>query len=125
MTSQPRLGNSWSRAPVVVRAVLAGLLIALLAANVWPLLLFNLPVPVAAAAELIFLSLYVLWASGRGYPRSNRIARRAAFRTNPLSLARMAWGLGAAACFAIAVHTAIVVLFRLVPFPRDVFRRGY
>jgi membrane protease YdiL (CAAX protease family) len=105
--------------------VFSGLLIALLAANVWPLLLFNLPVPVAAAAEAAFLSLYVWWASGGGYPGSSRIARRAAFRSNALSLSQMAWGLAAALCFAIAVHSAIVVLFRLIPFPREAFRRGY
>ena len=45
--------------PVAIKAVIVGLLIALIPANVWPIFLFKLPVPVAAIAEIIFLSLYI------------------------------------------------------------------
>ena len=35
------------------------------------------------------------------------------------------WGLGAAIFFAATIHAAIVLLFRLVPFPVAAFRQGY
>jgi hypothetical protein len=55
-------GSLWSRLPVVARAVVVGILVGMIAANVWPLLLLKLGMPTAAVAELLFLSLYVGWA---------------------------------------------------------------
>ena len=54
----------WSKLPVSLRAILSGLLVALVAANVWPILLLSLSVPVAAVVEMVFLGLYLWWASG-------------------------------------------------------------
>ena len=51
---------------IFVRAILSGLLIALIAANVWALLVRTLGVPIAAVGEAIFLALYVWWSSGGG-----------------------------------------------------------
>lgn len=125
MSTEARSSGIWFRLPVTLQAIVSGLLVGMIAANVWPVLLHRTSVPVAAVAELVFLALYVWWASGRGFPRSTRAARHAAFRATALSPARWAWGLGAAVCFAITVHAAIVLLFRLVPFPLAAFRRGY
>jgi membrane protease YdiL (CAAX protease family) len=114
-----------NKLPVWLRAVIAGLLVGLLAANVWLPLLLGLAVPVAATVEVIFLALYVWWASGGGPPRATQAARRTAFRSVALSPAQWAWGLVAALSFAATVHAAIVLLFRFVPFPIAEFRRGY
>ena len=69
MTTQDRALNPWTKLPISLRAIISGLLIALAAANVWPLLLLNLGVPLAAFAEAIFLALYLWWAGGGGPPR--------------------------------------------------------
>ena len=111
--------------PVALRAVIAGLLVALVAANVWPVLLLNLGVPLGASAELSFLGLYVWWARGGGPPRRTRGARSVAFRSGGLSTARWLWGLGAALSFAVTVHVSSALLFRFTPFPIEDFRRGY
>ncbi len=100
-------------------------MIALIPANVWPLLLVNLGAPLAAIAEIIFLALYVWWASGGGSPRTTQAARATAFRRGSLSATQWWWGAIAAIFFAATVHAAIVVLFRLVPFPTAAFRQGY
>lgn len=113
------------RVPVIVRAVGVGLVIGLVAANVWPLLLLKLGMPVAAAAEALFLALYVWWAAGGGPPKRWRTARAGNFRVRALSGAEWFWGLVAAVFFAATVHAAMVVLFRLVPFPAEAFHRGY
>jgi membrane protease YdiL (CAAX protease family) len=109
----------------VLRAILAGLSIALVAANVWPFLLRSLGVPLAAIIETMFLALYVWWAGGGGPPLGTRGTRRIAFRVGALSPAQWTWGVIAALAFAASVHAAIVLLFRFVPFPIVTFRQGY
>jgi hypothetical protein len=63
-------GGIWSRLPVLGRAVVIGIVVGLIVANVWPLLLLKLGMPVAAGAEALFLTAYVWWVSGRGPPSS-------------------------------------------------------
>src|SRR6202040_1392492 len=93
--------------------------------NVWPLLLLSFGVPVAASAEVVFLALYIWWASGGGPPHRTRAARGRAFRSARLSAAQCFWGVIGALFFAATIHAAIVLLFRVVPFPAAAFRRGY
>jgi len=109
----------------VLRAVVGGLLIGMIAANIWPIFLLKLGMPAAAAAEVLFLSLYVWWASGGGPPRSLQGVRAEYFRTRSLSGAQWLWGMVAAVSFAATVHAALVLLFRFVPFPADAFHHGY
>jgi membrane protease YdiL (CAAX protease family) len=113
------------KVPVSLRAIVAGLLIALPAANVWPLLVRNLSVPLAATIEAIFLALYITWASGSGPPRTSQTSRAVAFRRARLSSRQWLWGVIAALSFAATIHSAIVLLFRFVPFPMAAFRQGY
>lgn len=115
----------WSKLPVSVRAILSGLLIALVAANVWPILLLSLSVPLAALVEIVFLGLYVWWTTGGGPPRRTRDWRQKSFRYGPLSRERWLWGIIGAIFFAVVVHASIVLLFRCVEFPLAAFRRGY
>ena len=125
MTAPAGLRGRWETLPASLRAIIAGLLIALIAANVWPPLLLRLGVPLASIVEVVFLGLYVWWAGGGGAPQSTRAARSIAFRKGALSPGQWFWGLIAALSLAAAVHAAIVLLFRLVPFPTEAFRRGY
>jgi membrane protease YdiL (CAAX protease family) len=119
------LSGTWAKLPISLRAILAGLLIALPAANVWPLLLLNLGALFASIAEAMFLALYIWWAAGGGPPRASQTSRATAFRRGTLSAAQWLWGMIAALCFALTIHASIVLLFRFVPFPVAEFRRGY
>ena len=125
MLMPDRAPNLWTKRPIALRAILAGIVIGLSAANVWPLLLVSLGVPLASIAEAIFLAPYIWWASGGGPPRSAQAARAAAFRRGSLSSAQWLWGVIAALFFAATVHASIVLLFRLVSFPMAAFRHGY
>ena len=125
MTTSDPGPKLWARLPLSLRAIISGLLIALVAANVWPLLLLNLGALLAALAEATFLAFYVWWCGGGGPPRTMQSSRAVAFRPGALSPGQWAWGLLAALFFATTVHASIVVLFRLVPFPAELFRRGY
>lgn len=125
MTEEVPASGPWARLPVIVRAVITGVLIGLVAANVWPPLLFKLGMPLAAGAEALFLVAYIWWARGGGPPKSLKAVRADSFRSSPLTGAQWFWGSIAAVSFAATIHAAIVVLFRLVPFPAAAFHAGY
>jgi membrane protease YdiL (CAAX protease family) len=114
-----------NRIPVIVRAVLVGILVGMIAANVWPILLLKIGMPIAVLVELVFLLLYVCWAAGRGPPARLKAVRADYFRARAISRAQWCWGVIAAVSFAVTVHAALVVLFRIVPFPAEAFHHGY
>jgi membrane protease YdiL (CAAX protease family) len=118
-------GHARFRVPRIAQAVGSGLVVGLTAANVWPLLLVGFGMPVAGILEAGFLALYFWWASGHGFPASLKQARRDAFRATQLTRAQWLFGVAAALVFALTVHAALVVLFRLVPFPAALFHRDY
>jgi membrane protease YdiL (CAAX protease family) len=115
----------WGRVPVIIRAVIGGILIGMIAANVWPILLLALGTPVAALAEIAFLALYTWWAAGGGAPARFKALRADYFRAGSLSRSQWLWGILAAFSFAASIHAAIALLFRLVPFPAAAFHQGY
>jgi membrane protease YdiL (CAAX protease family) len=121
----PPIRSYWNRLPVLPRAIVSGLLVALVAANVWPLLLVNLGVPLATITEAAFLALYTWWAGGAGPPGTTQTARAMWFRRGALLRRQWVWGLIAAVFFAVTVHAAVVLLFRFVTFPTAAFRSGY
>ena len=125
MTAQRGLRSRWATLPVSLRAVITGILVALIPANVWPVLLLSLGVPLAATVEVFFLGLYVWWARGGGPPQRTHAARSVAFRSGALSPAQWFWGLLGGLSFAVTIHAAIVLLFRFTPFPIEAFRHGY
>jgi membrane protease YdiL (CAAX protease family) len=83
MAAQRRLGSRWATLPVSVRAIITGVFVAFIAANVWPALLLSLGVPLAATVELVFLGLYVWWAGGGGPPQRTHAAIVLLFRFTP------------------------------------------
>lgn len=116
---------SLARIPTSLQAIVAGFFVAAIAANVWLLFLQNLSVLPASVAEVFFLALFLWWARGGGPPQAVRRARSKAFRNAQLTSRQWLWGLIAAFFFAVTVHAAIVLLFRLVPYPVEEFRHGY
>jgi membrane protease YdiL (CAAX protease family) len=115
----------WADFTASLRAIASGLFVAIIALNVWPLLLVSFPVLLASLAEAVFLLFLVRWTRGGGPPRSRSLARATLFRSVTLSPRQWVWGLCAALFIAVTVHAAIVLLFRFVPFPVAMFRNGY
>jgi membrane protease YdiL (CAAX protease family) len=113
------------RVAPVIGAIVLGTVIAMVAANVWPVLLLGLGVPVAAAIETVFLAAYVYWMAGGGPPQKLRAFRAECFRVRAMTSREWLWGLAAAVCFAVTVHASLVLLFRFLPFPAEAFHRGY
>ena len=125
MATQPHARTPWAKLPTSIRAILSGFLLALVATNVWPLLLLNLSVPLATITEAIFLALFLYWTAGGGPPRTTQAPRANSFRRTTLSPNQWLWAVLAAVFFAATIHASIVLLFRLMPFPTTAFRHGY
>jgi membrane protease YdiL (CAAX protease family) len=125
MKDHSRTPFSWIRLPAAMRAILVGLLITVIAANVWLLLVLNIGVLPAAVAEVLFLALFLWWAHGGGPPLAARAARAYAFRGVSLTSRQWLWSVVAALLFAVTIHACIVLLFRFVPYPAAAFRHGY
>src|SRR5258708_36029693 len=87
------------RVRIVIRAVIVGLLVGMIAANIWPLLLLSLGMPVPASAEIVFLALYVWWVPAGGPPSSLRAVRVETLRLLALSAAPSTWGIDDALSF--------------------------
>ncbi len=113
------------RVASVLGAILLGIAIAMVAANVWPVLLLTLGAPTAVGIEILFLGAFLFWTSGGGPPRKWQAFRAECFRVRSLSARDWSWGLIAAVSFAASIHAAIVLLFRFVPYPAEAFHRGY
>lgn len=110
----------WNRIPLVIRAILVGLLVAEVGIAVWGALLATAP-PIALVATPALLVLYWLFFSGRIFWPTTMETRRENFRAVSLSPAIWTWGLGAAALFVVALESSIFTLFRLIPYPAEQF----
>jgi membrane protease YdiL (CAAX protease family) len=115
----------WTKLPTALRAVVTGLVVFAVSANVWLLLLLNLNTALAAALEVVFLGLVIWWSHGGGPPKAAQVFREKVFRRTRLTSAQWIWGIIAAVFFAATVHSSIVLLFRFMPYPAAAFRRDY
>jgi hypothetical protein len=62
----------WGRVPVIIRAVIGGILVGMIAANIWPIFLVAFGMPVAAGAEITFLALTYGGLQAAALPRVSR-----------------------------------------------------
>jgi len=124
MTHQEPRPGVWARLPVTPKAIVGGLLVGMIAANVWPVLLLTLGAPSAAVIEVVLLGLYFWWFTGAA-SGPWRAQRRELGRGVRLSGLQWGWGLLAAVCFPVTVWSAMVLLFRIIPYPAADFHKGY
>lgn len=117
------LHRAWEKIPVVVRAVVVGLLV-LVAGNFLPqgLIAANVgspAVPWSAAAIAVYLWLYWQYVNGRGWPRSTSAARRQGLRAVPLPARLWRWSLTAGALGIAALTALTYALAHVMPLGLD------
>jgi len=119
------LSGLWRRVPVVIRAIITGLLVAEVGIMTWMASLMLLPgiwpLVVMGGALVAFC---VYW-SGKGWPKATREARRERFRGLKLPRAVWIWSLSAAMLFVVVWQSSLVLTFRLVEFPAERFDQGF
>jgi membrane protease YdiL (CAAX protease family) len=111
----------WNRVPLVLRALIVGLVVMGLGVQVWNGLVvgalrYELPLVPLLTMPLL-LVVYWLFFSGSLVWSATKPARREAFRATSLSRATWLWGLAGAGLFVVAFHASVFTLFRLVPYP--------
>ena len=115
----------WHRVPVLIRALVVGLLVSTIGSLGWPLIAALLPAPWSLVVMGGLLWLYWKFFSGSWWPRSTAQARRKCFRAVRLPASVWRWSLLAALLFVVVVQSAFVVTFRLIEYPAARFTEEY
>jgi membrane protease YdiL (CAAX protease family) len=124
-SSRSALIRLWQRIPVLIQAVVVGLLVSTIGALGWPLIASLVPAPWSIILMGGLLWLYWKYFSGSWWPRSTAEARRNRFRAVRRPAAVWKWSMVAALLFVVAAQSAFVVTFRLIEYPADRFIEEY
>lgn len=120
------LPGFWRRLPVLIRAVVIGLVaFAIVGSVVWGLVLALVPPPWSIVAMIIVLLLYWHYVRGAWWPQSTAALRTECTRRTALARSVWVWGIVAALAGAVLLQAALVVTFRLVEFPADAWALPY
>ena len=123
--SESGIVRFWRRVPVVVRAIVLGFLVTEIGIMAWMGALAFVPGIGSLVAMGGVLWLYCKYFSGSWWPKATAEARRHSFRAIKLSGAVWRWGLVAAVLFVVAAQSALVLTFRVIEFPAELFAQEY
>ena len=126
-TTQPQisgLAKVWQRTPVLLKAILMTFFIGIVGANVIGVIYNALSPPVSLIAILAYLFLYWKFFSGSWGPKKTAETRKKYFRAGSLSPRLWKWSLLLAGVFVLVFQSSLVVTFRLIEFPADLFDQG-
>jgi membrane protease YdiL (CAAX protease family) len=116
----------WQRIPVVIRAIAVGFFVFEIGVVAWVVIVAPLvPAPWSILVMGGVLWLYCKYCSGSWWPKTTVETRRNAFRDVKLSAKVWKWSLLAVTFFVIVVQSGLVVTFRIVEFPAEVFTAEY
>ena len=127
-TTQPQisgLAKVWQRTPVLLKAILMIALVGIVGANGIGVISVLLPGPLSLIAMLAYLFLYWKFFSGSWGPNKTAETRKKYFRAGSLSPRLWKWSLLLAALFVLVFQSSLVVTFRLIQFPADLFAQGF
>jgi membrane protease YdiL (CAAX protease family) len=117
----------WDRVPLVIRAIVIGVLVMGVGVQAWAVLgqvALRLKQPLVPLVLMpIVLVVYWLFFSGAIFWRATKTVRRENFRETSLSPATWGWGLAGAALFVVAFQASVFTLFRLFAYPPEQFAR--
>ena len=118
--------RNWARIPVLVRAVVTGVFVMAIGVQSWPVIAILMPAPWSAGIMAVLLWLFWMYFSGHWAPKSTHAARRENFRDVKLSRTVWLWGVLLLAPIFVAIWNAsLVVTFRLIEFPAELFAEEY
>lgn len=124
-TSTPDSQNIWNKIPIVIKAVVIGLVIVIIGITLWNIDYMIFPAPWSLLIMVIILWAYLKYFSGTWIHNNNAEFRKTNFRNTKLSSQQWKFGLTAAILFVIVFQSSLVVTFRLIPFPEIAFKSQY
>lgn len=115
----------WRRIPVVVRAIVVGLVVTEIGIGAWLAIAALIPAPWSLVVTSAVLWAFWHYFSGQGWPQSTAKARRDRFRATKMADTVWKSGLLAAVFFVAAIQSSFVLTFRVIEFPAQAFTTGY
>ena len=115
----------WQRIPVVVRAIVVGVVVFEIGVGAWLATAALIPAPWSIVVMSAVLWAFWRYFSGKGWPKSTAEARRNRFRATSMPAAVWKWSLVAAMLFVVVVQSGFVMTFRIIEFPAEAFAAGY
>lgn len=109
----------------MARAILLGFVVNTIGVGAWVLCLILIPGPWPMVVMAGLLWLYWKYFSGSWWPQATTETRRTSFRAVALPAPIWKWGLVAAMLFVVAVQSGLVVTFRVIEFPAELFKAEY
>jgi membrane protease YdiL (CAAX protease family) len=120
-SSDPAVIRFWQRMPVVIRATISGFFVSTIGIVAWLVIMNLIPVPWSILLMIGVFWLYWKYFSGSWWPESTAEARSNSFRPVKLPTVVWKWSLVAAALFVIVSQSAVVLTFRIIVFPTELF----
>jgi len=115
----------WQRIPLLMRAIIVGLLVEGSGVYAWLVIYSLLPAPWSIIVMGGVLWLYWKYFSGGWWPKYTAETRREMFRAVSMPATIWKWSLLAATFFVVIVQAGFVLTFRIIKFPAEQFTEGY
>ena len=116
----------WQRIPVLIRAIVSGLLVFGIVGNVvWLGVVTLIPPPWSLVIMIGVLWIYWMYFSGKWWPKTTAATRSESFRASKLSIGTWKWSLITALIIVVAIQSSLVITFRFVEFPSDAWALGF
>lgn len=119
------LAKIWDRIPLLIRAIIATFVIGIVGANGISVLYVSLSPTMSLIAIPVYLLLYWKFFSGSWGLKNSAESRKKYFRAGNLSKELWKWSLMLALVFVLFFQSAMVVTFRLIQFPTELFDQGF
>ena len=115
----------WNKVPLILRSVILGLAISAIGVISWPVIGTIIPMPWSFIIMIGLLTIYILFFSGRKWHPKSAELRKVNFRGVKLSNRQWIISLFAAALIVLIEQSGLVVTFRIIEFPAEMFTQAY
>ena len=115
----------WQRIPILIRAILTGLLVSTIGVMAWMVIIILVPSPWFIVVMGGVLILFWKYFSGNWWPKATAKARSNSFREMKLATNVWKWSLWGAVLFVVVVQSSFVITFRIMEFPAEAFASEY
>ena len=115
----------WKRIPTIIRAILIGFLVNTLGVGSWMLIVTFVPGFWGLILMTVVLGIYLKYFSGSWWSESTSGFRKTNFRSSHLSSTAWKWGLISALLFVVVFQSGLMVTFRFIEYPADLFKAEY
>lgn len=119
------LSKLWSNIPLFLRAIVLGIVVSAIGVLIWPAVAAVIPLPWSFIVMIVFLVIYVQFFSGATKPKSTQAFRQKNFRAKKLSSRVWAHAIIAVFLIVIIEQSSLVVTFRFIEFPAEMFAQEY